>query len=214
MFITFEGLDFCGKSTQVKLLKKYFEDQNQAVKLIREPGGVKISEKIRDILLDTGNSEMTIETEALLFAASRSQLVREKIIPFLNNKVIVISDRFHDSSIAYQGYGRGIDTQFVINLQKFAIGNAIPTVTFFIDIPIEEVLRRKANFNSEELDRIEVSEKEFYEKVRAGYKVMAENEERFVTLNGLMKIEEIHNIIVDKIESLLKEENKNEKNIL
>ena len=206
MFITFEGLDFCGKSTQVKLLKKYFEDQNQVVKLIREPGGVKISEKIRDILLDTGNSEMTIETEALLFAASRSQLVREKIVPFLNNGFVVISDRFHDSSIAYQGYGRGIDTQFVIDLQKFAIGNAIPTVTFFIDIPIEEVLKRKANLNSEELDRIEVSEKEFYEKVRAGYKVLAEKEERFVTLNGLMKIEEIHNIIIDKIESLLKEE--------
>ena len=189
-----------------KLLKKYFEDQNQVVKLIREPGGVKISEKIRDILLDTGNSEMTIETEALLFAASRSQLVREKIVPFLNNGFVVISDRFHDSSIAYQGYGRGIDTQFVIDLQKFAIGNAIPTVTFFIDIPIEEVLKRKANLNSEELDRIEVSEKEFYEKVRAGYKVLAEKEERFVTLNGLMKIEEIHNIIIDKIESLLKEE--------
>ncbi len=206
MFITFEGLDFCGKSTQVKLLKKYFEDQNQVVKLIREPGGVKISEKIRDILLDTGNSEMTIETEALLFAASRSQLVREKIVPFLNNGFVVISDRFHDSSIAYQGYGRGIDTQFVIDLQKFAIGNAIPTVTFFIDIPIEEVLKRKVKLNSEELDRIEVSEKEFYEKVRAGYKVLAEKEERFVTLNGLMKIEEIHNIIIDKIESLLKEE--------
>ena len=83
MFITFEGLDFCGKSTQVKLLKKYFEEQNKVVKVIREPGGVKISEKIRDILLDTENAEMTIETEALLFAASRSQLVREKIIPLL-----------------------------------------------------------------------------------------------------------------------------------
>jgi len=206
MFITFEGLDFCGKSTQVKLLEKYFEEQNKVVKVIREPGGVKISEKIRDILLDTENAEMTIETEALLFAASRSQLVREKIIPFINNGFVVISDRFHDSSIAYQGYGRGIDTQFVIDLQKFAIGNAIPTVTFFIDIPIDEVLRRKAKLSNEELDRIEVSKTEFYEKVRNGYKLLAEKEKRFVTLDGLMKMEEIHNIIIDKIESLLKEE--------
>ena len=206
MFITFEGLDSCGKSTQVKLLEKYFEEQNKVVKVIREPGGVKISEKIRDILLDTENAEMTIETEALLFAASRSQLVREKIIPFINNGFVVISDRFHDSSIAYQGYGRGIDTQFVIDLQKFAIGNAIPTVTFFIDIPIDEVLRRKAKLSNEELDRIEVSKTEFYEKVRNGYKLLAEKEKRFVTLDGLMKMEEIHNIIIDKIESLLKEE--------
>jgi len=206
MFITFEGLDFCGKSTQVKLLKKYFEEKNKEVKLIREPGGVKISEKIRELLLDTENSEMTIETEALLFAASRSQLVREKIIPFLEQGYVVISDRFHDSSIAYQGYGRGINTQFVIDLQKFAIGSAIPTITFFIDIPIEEVLKRKQKLTQKELDRIEVSKSDFYEKVRNGYKTLAKEEERFVTLNGLMQIEEIHKIIVDKIEGLLKEE--------
>jgi dTMP kinase len=206
MFITFEGLDFCGKSTQVKLLKKYFEEKNKEVKLIREPGGVKISEKIRELLLDTENSEMTIETEALLFAASRSQLVREKIIPFLEQGYVVISDRFHDSSIAYQGYGRGINTQFVIDLQKFAIGSAIPTITFFIDIPIEEVLKRKQKLTQKELDRIEVSKSDFYEKVRNGYKTLAKEEERFVTLNGLMQIEEIHKIIVDKIKGLLKEE--------
>ncbi len=206
MFITFEGLDFCGKSTQVKLLKNYFEKQNKEVKLIREPGGVKISEKIREILLDKKNSEMTIETEVLLFSASRSQLVREKIIPFLQNNKIVISDRFHDSSIAYQGFGRGIDTKFVMDLQKFAIGQAIPTVTFFLDIPIEEVLKRKAKLTHEELDRIEISENDFYEKVRNGYKILAGKEERFVIINGLMKIEEIHKVIVNKIEDLLKEE--------
>ncbi len=206
MFITFEGLDFCGKSTQVKLLKNYFEKQNKEVKLIREPGGVKISEKIREILLDKKNSEMTIETEVLLFSASRAQLVREKIIPFLQTNQIVISDRFHDSSIAYQGFGRGIDAKFVMDLQKFAIGKAIPTVTFFLDIPIEEVLKRKAKLTHEELDRIEISENNFYKKVRNGYKILAENEERFVVINGLKEIEEIHKIIVSKIEDLLKEE--------
>ncbi|MCP5064158.1 MAG: dTMP kinase [Ignavibacteriae bacterium] len=205
MFITFEGLDFCGKSTQVKLLKKYFEDKNKTVKLIREPGGVKISEKIRDILLDIENDEMVFETELLLFSASRAQLVRESILPFLDKGDIVISDRFHDSSIAYQGYGRGINPKFVIDLQNFAIGSAIPEITFFIDIPIEEVLKRKGNISESELDRIEVSQNNFYEKVREGYKLLAANEERFLTLDGLMSIEEISKRIISKIEQMLKE---------
>ena len=199
MFITFEGLDFCGKSTQVKLINKYFEDSGKVVHIIREPGGVKISEKIRNILLDKENSEMFSETELLLFSASRSQLVREKIIPYLKKGEIVISDRFLDSSIAYQGFGREIDTKFVIDLQKFAIGEAIPNITFFIDIPIDEVIKRKLNILKRDLDRIEVSENEFYEKVRNGYKYLAENEERIVTIDGLRTIEEIHTEIISVI---------------
>ena len=205
MFITFEGLDFCGKSTQVKLLQKYFEEEGHNVKLIREPGGVNISEKIRDILLDKKNTEMVFETELLLFSASRAQLVREMIIPHLNKKDIVISDRFHDSSIAYQGFGRGIDSDFVIQLQKFAIGSAIPDVTFFIDIPIEEVLKRKNSIAQVELDRIEVSQNDFYERVREGYKILAEKEERFIVLDGLRQIEDIHRDIKDVIKKLLKD---------
>ena len=106
MFITFEGLDFCGKSTQVKLLENYLIENDIQLKLIREPGGTSISEKVRDILLDKKNSEMTIETELILFAASRSQLVNQVILPALNEGIFVISDRFHDSSIAYQSFGR------------------------------------------------------------------------------------------------------------
>ena len=196
MFITFEGLDFCGKSTQVELLKKHFEEKGKTVKIIREPGGVKISEKIRSILLDNENSEMFSETELLLFSASRAQLVREKIIPFLESDYVVISDRFHDSSIAYQGFGRGIDSKFVIDLQKFAIGNAIPDLTFFIDIPITEVLKRKQKLVNAQLDRIEVSESDFYEKVREGYKFLSKNEERFKLIDGLMTIEEVHNEVL------------------
>jgi dTMP kinase len=196
MFITFEGLDFCGKSTQLELLKKYFEQSGNIVKIIREPGGVQISEKIRNILLDNENEEMFSETELLLFSASRSQLVREKIIPYLKNGDIVISDRFHDSSIAYQGFGREIDTQFVIDLQKFAIGKAKPDITFFIDIPVSEVSHRKSKLIDGNLDRIEVSENDFYEKVRGGYKFLAKNEERFVTIDGLMTIDEINHEII------------------
>lgn len=201
MFITFEGLDFCGKSTQVDLLKKHFEKEGKTVKIIREPGGVKISEKIRDILLDHENSEMFSETELLLFSASRSQLVREKIIPFLKDNFVVISDRFHDSSIAYQGFGRGINPKFVIDLQKFAIGDAAPDLTFYIDIPVTEVLKRKQKFNVGELDRIEVSENNFYEKVREGYEFISKNEERFKRIDGLMTIDQVHSEILSFIKN-------------
>ena len=142
MFITFEGLDFCGKSTQVKLLEENLKGKGQQVKIIREPGGTNISEEVRKILLDKNNSEMFIETELLLFSASRAQLVREIIIPLLEKNYYVISDRFHDSSIAYQGFGRGLDVQSVIEIQNFAIGKSIPRISFFIDIPIEVMLER------------------------------------------------------------------------
>lgn len=202
MFITFEGLDFCGKSTQVELLKKYFENRGRVVNIIREPGGVKISENIRNILLDKNNSEMFSETEVLLFAASRSQLVREKIIPLLNKGEIVLSDRFHDSSIAYQGYGRGVNKNFVIDLQKFAIGEAKPDLTFFIDIPISEVIKRKNNVLKKDLDRIEILDTDFYEKVRDGYRFLSNSEERFITIDGLKGISEIHNEIISKIKMI------------
>lgn len=102
---------------------------------------------------------------------------------------IVISDRFHDSSIAYQGFGRELNVNFVSDLQKFAIGNAVPDLTFFLDIPVEEVNRRKSNVQNSELDRIEISKNSFYEKVRNGYKNISENEERFITIDGLMSVE-------------------------
>ncbi|MBK7103901.1 MAG: dTMP kinase [Ignavibacteriae bacterium] len=210
MFITFEGLDFCGKSTQVKLLHEFLISQNYKVSLIREPGGVQISEKIRNIILDRKNEEMFFETELLLFSASRAQLVREEIIPKLKDGFIIISDRFHDSSIAYQGYGRELDVKFVTDLQKFAIGDAIPDVTFFLDIPIEEVNLRKSNVQNSELDRIEISKNSFYENVRNGYKNIAKNEERFITIDGLMSREHIQKEIKKVVENLLKGKKNNE----
>jgi dTMP kinase len=195
MFITFEGLDFCGKSTQVKMLVEYLKKKNKKIEIIREPGGTLISEKIREILLDNKNSEMSEITEMLLFAGSRSQLVDEKIIPKLNEGYYVISDRFHDSSIAYQGYGRGIDIDFVSKLQRFVIKNALPNLTFFIDIPITEVEKRKRN-NDNAPDRIESSKTEFYENVLEGYNRIADAEKRFVKINGLLSREQIHSEIV------------------
>lgn len=199
MFITFEGLDFCGKSTQVQLLEKLLIGEGHKVKIIREPGGTNISEKIRNVLLDKKNSEMLIETELVLFAASRAQLVGEVIIPLLDKNAFVISDRFHDSSIAYQAFGRGINLEFVSELQKFVIGKAVPDLTFLIDIPIDEVVRRKALVKQVQLDRIERSKMDFYEKVREGYLYLAEKEKRFRKIDGTLTIEQIHKIIVDEI---------------
>jgi dTMP kinase len=199
MFITFEGLDFCGKSTQVKLLEKHLAKKNKKIKIIREPGGTDISEKIRNILLDKNNIEMFFETELLLFSASRAQLVREKIIPLLKKNYYVISDRFHDSSIAYQGYGRGVDVDSVIEIQKFAIGKSIPQITFIIDISIEVMLERRANFGTDILDRIEISETDFYQKVRDGYCKMSRESDRFRLIDGTLSVNEIHDRIVKEI---------------
>ncbi len=205
MFVTFEGLDFSGKSTQVKLLAEYFKSTGANVEIIREPGGTAISEEIRNILLDNKYSEMEVETELLLFSASRVQSVKERIAPYLNKNITVISDRFHDSSIAYQGYGRGVPLDFLIPLQKFAIQNAVPDITFFIDIPIDEVLSRKSKLKVEDVDRIESAESHFYERVRDGYLLLCEEEKRFRIINGLLSIEQIHKIIVKEIESLINE---------
>lgn len=199
MFITFEGLDFCGKSTQVQLLEKYLIEEGKKVKIIREPGGTTISEKIRDVLLDKKNSAMTFETELILFAGSRSQLVQEVIIPALKKNIYVISDRFHDSSIAYQSFGRKIPLDFVTSLQNFVIGKAVPDITFFIDLPIENVMQRMSKVKKVELDRIESSKKDFYERVRNGYLYLAEKEKRFRKIDGNLSIEEIHKIIIKEI---------------
>lgn len=201
MFITFEGLDFSGKSTQVELLKKYFIEKNKKVEVIREPGGTEISEEIREILLDKKNKKMFMETEIFLFSASRAQLVREKIRPYLKNKVYVISDRFHDSTTAYQGFGRGIDIESVMHINKIAIGETIPDITFFIDLPLEEIKKRQDKKNKD-LDRIEVSDIDFFQRVRNGYLTLSKKEKRFKVINGAMPINEVHKKIIDEIIAL------------
>src|ERR1051325_1678028 len=164
MFITFEGLDFSGKSTQARLLQKYFQTNNLSSILIREPGGTPISEKIRQILLDKVNSEMISLTEFLLFSASRAQLIHEVIKPNLEKGNIVICDRYYDSSTAYQGYAGQLETENVNKVNHFATGNLIPDITFLIDVKPEVSLERAAR-RSEHLDRIEIKNRPFYEAV-------------------------------------------------
>ena len=202
MFITFEGIDFCGKSTQIELLKSYLLKNNKNVEVIREPGGTEISEKIRTMLLDKENSKMLMETEFLLFSASRSQLVREKIRPYLDEGIYVISDRFHDSSTAYQGYGRGISIEVILSIHKLAIGNTIPDVTFFLDIPVEVAEQRRQKKSNEHLDRIEISDMDFFSRVRNGYLELAKNDNRFRILNGTDSVENIQGKIINEIEKI------------
>lgn len=199
MFITFEGIDFCGKTTQVELLKRYLMEKGKQVEIIREPGGTEISEKVREILLDKNHYHMFMETEIFLFSSSRAQLVREKIRPYLERGFYVISDRFHDSTLAYQGFGRGIDINTVNHINNLAIGETIPDTTFIIDIPVNIAEQRKRNIKNNDLDRIEISNKEFYEKVRQGYLELAKSEKRFKIIDGTEKIEEIHNKIVNEL---------------
>ncbi len=208
MFISFEGIDFCGKSTQISLLESALSKAGKEIIIIREPGGTVISEQVRTILLDKKNSGMISKAEMLLFSASRAQLVEEKIIPCLKKGFYVISDRFYDSTTAYQGYGRGINCNFVESLNAFAAGKAIPDITFFLDIPVELAIKRQKE-NAAELDRIESSTEEFYNRVRAGYKKIAEREKRIVTLDGAISINELHRQILSKVESYIaKNENK------
>jgi len=200
MFISFEGIDFSGKSTQIELLKDYLVDHNKKVEILREPGGTEISEKVRRILLDNKNEKMFAEAELLLFSASRAQLLREKIRPYLQKGIYVISDRFHDSSTAYQGYGRGIPIEVVMKIHQLAIGDTIPDLTFFIDIPVGIANERKKKKSNVKLDRIEMADIEFYNRVRSGYLEIARQEERFKVIDGTQTIETIQNQIISELE--------------
>lgn len=191
LFITFEGIDGCGKSTQCELLKKHFVDNGIDFISVREPGGTVIGERIREILLDKKNSQMTSRTELLLFEAARAQIVDEVIRPALEAGKIVVCDRFFDSTSAYQGKARGMGMKFVVGLNKAATGGLAPDITFFFDIPAEEAQKRRGNRGNAS-DRIELAGLKFQEDVRAGYLELAERSNgRVVVIDATRSIEEI-----------------------
>ena len=201
-FISFEGIDGCGKSTQVKLLNKKMKSMSIDSVVVREPGGNIISEDIRGILLNNDFLNMSSRTEALLMAASRSQLTRDIIIPSLRRGSIIIADRYSDSTLAYQGGGRGIDVEWLISLNKFATYNTKPNLTIYLDVEVEEGLRRRKIKN---LDRLESLGFEFQEKVRNQYiKLVKLFPERIVSINGMQSTEkiceEIWKIIMNRID--------------
>lgn len=171
-FITIEGTDGSGKSTQIGLIKKYLEGKGHDVVLTREPGGTNISEKIRNIILDTGNAEMGDMTEMLLYASARAQLVSEIIKPAVDGGKIVICDRFVDSSYAYQSFGRGIDLKVVEDTNRIAMDGVEPDITFFFDLDPEIAMKRRRNASV--ADRIEKEKMEFHRRVYGGYKRLIE----------------------------------------
>lgn len=203
MFITFEGLDFSGKSTQATILVEKLKKTHSVVHFLREPGGTKISERIRDILLDKKNLEMTEAAELFLFSSARAQLVMEVIVPALQRGEIVVCDRYYDSTTAYQGYGRGIDLEAVKRINRLATGGRDPDITFFVDIPVEEIDRRKKKAGMS-FDRMESSGKEFYEHVRHGYLDIARSEShRLITIDGMLSVDEIASDIWRHVEKKL-----------
>ncbi len=203
MFISFEGIDGSGKSTQAKLLVKKLEEENRKVLFLREPGGTEISEQIRNILLNKKNLKMTQIAELLLFSASRAQLVSEVIKPALLNNIVVISDRYVDSTTVYQGHGRGLHHGGIKGINSLATIGVMPKKTFFIDITVQEMHSRRQSGN-QEIDRMEMSNDDFFNRVRQGYLELAKEEPgRFVVIDGKQPIESIHEIIWQEIDGML-----------
>lgn len=190
LFITFEGIEGCGKTTQICLLKDYLKQRSYAVVVTREPGGTQIGDSMRKMLLDARNTHIDSKTELLLYEASRAQHIKDVIRPALEQGCIVLCDRFTDATLAYQGYAQGIDKDFIESLNRFATDNLTPDFTILIDCPAEIGLKRAKDRNettNQEVkeDRFEAKSIAFHQKVRLGYLEIAElNSNRIYLVDG------------------------------
>ena len=197
-FVTFEGCDGCGKSTQLKLLSDYLQEKGIAHIFTREPGGGKISEEIRGILLNGKNSEMSDECEALLYAAARAQHIKDRVEPALAEGKLVVCDRYVDSSLAYQAYARGLGFDFVAKINAFALEKYLPDATVFFDLSPREAFARKKG--ADEDDRLEQAVIAFHERVYEGYLELAKKyPDRFIVIDARRKIEEIADEVIEKL---------------
>lgn len=207
MFITFEGPDGSGKSTIIKKVYEKLVNDGFDIVLTREPGGTPIAEKIRDIILDNSNVALDARTEALLYAASRRQHLVEKIRPALKEGKIVLCDRFLDSSLAYQGGGRNLGVQNVLNINLFATENTYPDLTLFFDIDPELGLKRVSQDKKRVADRLDNENENFHEKVYSTFKeIVKTNNQRIITIDASKSIEEVtecaYRTIKEKINGL------------
>ncbi len=199
-FITFEGCDGCGKSTQLKMLSDYLTEQKIPHIFTREPGGGQISEQIRSILLSGKNMEMTDECEALLYAAARVQHLHDRVEPALAEGKLVICDRYVDSSLAYQAFARGLGVDFVEKINAYALENYLPDLTVFIDLTPEAAFLRKKG--ADENDRMELAGMAFHQRVYAGYSLLAkENPRRIAPVNGEQTPDEIFRDVVELLKA-------------
>ncbi len=205
-FITFEGPEGSGKSTQIKMLSDYLDKAGHECLCTREPGGPRISEIVRDVLLDSENKNMSARTELFLILASRAQHTEEVIVPALRQGKIVLCDRYTDSTLAYQSFGRGFDLDFTKKICYFATSDLKPDLTFLLDIDAETGLKRARNNAPGGMpDRLENEAIEFHKKVRNGFLKLAETEpERIVVLNAGESMDKIHSRIVKRVNQLLK----------
>lgn len=204
IFITFEGIDGSGKTTQIELLNSFLKQSGFDVVLTREPGGTDIGDKIRKILLDSKNIQMSYRAETLLFLASRAELVSKVIQPSLNQGKIVICDRFFDSTIAYQGIARQLGAEKILDMSLWATENIIPDLTFLLSIDVWECENRIKN-GKKKKDRIEKEEIDFKSKIQEGYMQLAgKNKERFVIVDGCLDIESVFALVKSNTLRVLK----------
>ncbi len=204
LFITFEGVDGCGKSTQMRFLSEYLTEKGIAPVLTREPGGCNIAEKIRDLVLDIGNKEMRDRAEALLYAAARAQHVGEVIDPAVDGGKVVLCDRFIDSSLAYQGVGRGLGIGQVMEINRFAMGDRMPDQTFFLDFPPHLAFERMSKKRVH--DRLETQEEEFYILLYNGFVQLSElYPERIIRIDASGDKFETQEIVREKMNEILTE---------
>ena len=199
IFITMEGPDGSGKTTQIDLLKKYLEHKGYDIVIAREPGGTVIGEAIRKIILNPEYAEMGHMTELLLYASARAQLVNQVIKPALREGKAVICDRFVESSAVYQGIGRGLGVDTVYEVNNYALGDVQPKLTIFMDLDAEEGIKRKKE--QAELDRMEKEDLSFHKRVVDGYRQLAKlYPERIVPIDATLPIDTIHSMIVEEVE--------------
>ncbi|RLC43098.1 MAG: dTMP kinase [Candidatus Coatesbacteria bacterium] len=200
LFITFEGVEGAGKTTQVEMLHSFLVDMRVSVLKTREPGGTALGDRLRPVLLEPSEVPFAPLSEMFLYMAARAQLVKEVIVPALNHHTVVISDRYVDSTIAYQGYARGIDISLIQRLNKTATNGCMPHLTVLLDIDPEIGLQRISSkplrFIGNGKDRLESESLDFHRQVRKGYLLLAEkNKDRFFVVNGRRPKEEIHKLI-------------------
>ncbi|MCL4415308.1 MAG: dTMP kinase [Actinobacteria bacterium] len=204
IFITFEGIDGSGKTTQIELLNSFLRQSGFDVVLTREPGGTDIGDKIRKILLDSKNIQMSYRTETLLFLASRAELVSKVIQPSLDRGKIIICDRFFDSTIAYQGIARQLGAEKILEMSLWATENIVPDLTFLLSIDVLECENRIKN-GKKKKDRIEKEEIDFKGKIQEGYIQLAgKNKERFVIVDGCLNIESVFAVVKNNTLRVLK----------
>ena len=200
-FITFEGIDGSGKSTQINLLEQKLIEKDISYVILREPGGTKLSEKIRGILLDRKNMHLSSTTESLLFVAARAQLIAERIKPALERDQFVICDRFADSTVAYQGYGRGLNVEYLQELNSFGTDEISPHLTIILDIDPEKAVLR---MRSDVPDRMESTGIDFFRRVREGYYEIARRyPQRCLIIDGAQSESEVFESIIKEVNNKL-----------